>query len=45
MNETLYEGTSGRLKTHMLEATGNQERLSNKTNRHSEEWNNVISNT
>jgi hypothetical protein len=45
MNETLYEGMNGRLKTHMLEASGNQKKLANKMNSHSEELNNVISNT
>jgi hypothetical protein len=45
MNETLCEGMDGRLKTRMLEASGNQKKLFNKTNSHSEELNNVISNT
>jgi len=45
MNETLYEGMDGRLKTRMFEASGNQKKLANKTNSHSEELNNVISNT
>jgi hypothetical protein len=45
MNETLYEGMNGRLKTRLLEANGNQEKLANKTNSHSEALNDVISNT
>jgi len=45
MNETLYEGRNGKLKTCMLEASGNQKNLANKTNSHSDERHYVISNT
>jgi hypothetical protein len=41
INETLYEGMSGKLQTSLLEASRKQEKLANKTNSLSEELNNV----